>query len=233
MQQNNKAVLALSGGVDSATTAVYFLKQNFKLHCIFFNYASKHNIYEARSANKLINYFSKKFPNQITNSSIDANTIFQNFKSNLLQNQGEIPEGHYTDKTMSQTVVPARNIIFLSIMAGVAKSNDANTIALGIHQGDHAIYADCRTEFYKAMDSAIFLGTNRQVEINAPFINYDKTNIIKWGIEHSVPYELTRTCYKNQELSCGKCGSCCERLEAFHKINKKDPIPYEIPLGAM
>ena len=128
---------------------------------------------------------------------------------------------------MKATVVPGRNIIFLSILAGLAWSVGAKHIALGIHQGDHAIYADCRQEFFKAMDLALYLGTDRNVEFLAPFLDTDKEGILQWGYQHGVPYHITRTFYKDQPIACGKCGSCCERLSAFDKVGRKDPVEYE------
>jgi len=216
-----KAVVALSGGIDSATTMVWLLRNGYDVIPVRFIYGSKHNQYELRAAWRIANYFG------FTPIDIDLTQVMSNFQSNLLQGGGDIPEGHYTDSTMSQTVVPARNIIFLSILAGLAGSYSASTIALGIHQGDHAIYADCRTEFYKAMDTAIFLGTDKQVQIKAPFVEHDKTAIIEWGLEYGVPYGLTRTCYKDHEVACGKCGACVERLLAFNELGVVDPIIYE------
>ena len=217
-----KAVLALSGGMDSTTVLAWLLDNSYEVVCVSFNYGSKHNPYENEAANKIALFYD------VMLEEVDMRGVMSSFQSNLLVSGGEIPEGHYNDDTMSKTVVPARNIIFLSVLAGLAWSNDASKIAIGIHQGDHAIYADCRTEFYKAMDTAIFLGTDKRVEILAPFIDTDKAGIIKWGRTKGVPYYLTRTCYKAQELSCGKCGSCTERLEAFQINGIKDAIKYEV-----
>ena len=140
---------------------------------------------------------------------------------------GEIPEGHYNDATMSQTVVPGRNLMFASILAGYAESIGFNRIALGVHKGDHEIYPDCRKEFVKALDSCIYLSTDKSVEVYTPLIDMDKIEIVQEGLDLEVPYHLTRTCYKDQERSCGVCGSCVERLEAFKLNNVKDPIEYE------
>jgi len=217
-----KIVMALSGGMDSATCLGYFLNQGADVVCLGFTYGAKHNQYENEAATAIAEHYGVPY------NRIDLTKTMEGFKSNLLKTGGDIPEGHYTDQSMSLTVVPARNIIFLSIMAGYAESVGAGKISIGIHQGDHAIYADCRTEFYKAMDTAIFLGTDKKVEIVAPFINEDKTGILKIGLDINVPYHLTRTCYKDQPLSCGKCGSCVERLEAFNNIGLNDPIKYEL-----
>lgn len=219
-----KVILSLSGGMDSTTALAWLLHRGYEVECFTFTYGSKHNQYENAAAQKVAEHYNIPF-----NEVIDLSGITRFFKSNLLKGQGEIPEGHYSDKTMEQTVVPGRNIIFLSILAGLAWSTKAEAIAIGIHQGDHAIYADCRIEFYEAMNKAIFTGTDGNVHITAPFLNTDKTGILKWGLEHGVPYELTRTCYKEQPSPCGKCGACVERLEAFSLNNSIDPVKYDEP----
>lgn len=216
-----KAVMALSGGMDSATLLVCLLKLGYEVECVSFVYGSKHNPYEQACAEKLAEHYDVKL------HKMDLSPIMAGFNSDLLLSGGEIPEGHYTDASMSRTVVPGRNIIFLSIMSGLAWSIGASVIGIGIHSGDHAIYPDCRPDFYNAMNQAIMAGTDQKVRILAPFINDDKTSILKWGLENGVPYEFTRTCYKAQELSCGKCGSCVERLFAFADNQHPDPIAYE------
>lgn len=184
-------------------------------------------MYEEKAAADVYNYYAAAYPGRLGHQLVDLSSAFEGSKSNLLLSGGEIPEGHYEAESMKQTVVPGRNIIFLSILSGLAWSQDAAHIAIGIHQGDHAIYPDCRTEFFKAMDLAIYLGTDKNVSILAPFVNNTKEEIVRWGIAYDVPYHLTRTCYKDQPVSCGKCGSCVERKEAFEKADWKDPVPYE------
>lgn len=220
----NKVVLGLSGGMDSTTLCAYYLEKEYEVYPIVFNYGSKHNKYENEAALRICEYYHLPQP-----KFVELPFINQLFKSNLLQSGGEIPEGHYQSENMSQTVVPARNIIFLSIMAGYAWSINAETVAFGAHSGDHAIYEDCRPIFSAAINTAILAGTGERVKVEAPFLNFDKTMILQMGYNPvlQVPYELTRTCYKDQELACGKCGSCQERLEAFRNIGKKDPVKYE------
>lgn len=215
-----KIVMALSGGMDSATVLAHLRNEGHEVLCLIFTYGSKHNQYENRAAIDLAAKYGCEY------KLIDLSSFMSGLKSDLLLSGGEIPEGHYTDASMSRTVVPGRNIIFLSILSAYAWSFDASAIAIGIHQGDHAIYEDCRKEFYKAMDTAIYLGTGRRVEIMAPFVNTDKTGILQRGLELKVPYEMTRTCYKDQVLACGRCGSCVERLEAFAAHGMKDPVMY-------
>lgn len=216
-----KIIVSLSGGIDSAVTLALAIKQRYECSAGIFRYGSKHNFYESNAAVRIACHY--KIPFQI----IDLEKVMAGFKSNLMMNGGDIPEGHYENENMNQTVVPARNIIFISILSGLAWSIEAEEVWLGIHGGDHAIYPDCRPEFYYAMKRAIETGTEEKIELVAPFLHQNKTYIVQKGIELKVPFEFTRTCYKDQELACGKCGSCIERLEAFSKNGMKDPIKYE------
>lgn len=216
-----KIVMALSGGLDSTTMLGTLLHKNMEVVCLFFSYGSKHETHENRAAIRVTKHYN------IVLRTINLTGALSDFKSNLLKTGGAVPEGHYEDKSMAQTVVPFRNGIILSVMAGYAESINAENIAIGIHQGDHAIYPDCRPDFYTAINKAVYFGTDKKVQIIAPFLQKDKIGILKEGLKINVPYKLTRTCYKNQLLSCGKCGSCNERLEAFSTLNQKDPIQYE------
>lgn len=207
--------------MDSTTLLAKALDGPRKCHCVTFKYPSKHGEYENAAAQKVAYYYD--IPLRV----IDLSSFMKTFKSNLLKGQGEIPEGHYEEKTMEQTVVPGRNIIFSSILSGYAWSIGASQVWLGAHEGDHAIYDDCREVFIASMNQAIRFGTGRRVELVTPFLKDNKTSIIKYGLTKGVPYHLTRTCYKDQEISCGRCGSCCERREAFINNGVEDPIEYE------
>jgi 7-cyano-7-deazaguanine synthase len=221
-----KIVIGLSGGMDSATLLGYLLSEGYEVHCCSFTYGSKHNQYERQAVIQLINYYEMKDAPVILHK-FNLEDTFKDFSSALLKSGGPIPEGHYESANMIQTVVPGRNMIFSSIMAGLAESIGAEAIALGVHQGDHAIYPDCRKEFIKALDTAIYLSSDRKIQVLTPLVDDTKTSILAKGFALNVPYHLTRTCYKDQELSCGKCGSCQERLEAFANHLQKDPIKYE------
>ncbi len=221
---NNTVVMGLSGGMDSATVLGYYANKGYKIYPLFFHYGSKHNDKEMLSAIVLADYYETE-----ELKIVHLNFIGELFKSNLLDGQGEIPEGHYNDSNMSLTVVPGRNSIFISIMAGYAESVGANIVAVGTHMGDHEIYPDCRQGFIDAMGEAIYRSSDGKIFIKTPVQTLDKTGILKMGyaFDKPVPYEFTRTCYTSNELSCGKCGSCTERLEAFKNIGKEDPIKYQ------
>ncbi len=225
-------VMALSGGMDSATLLGLLTESGWdEIHCCSFYYGSKHNQYELHSAGKIMAHYWERVPEiPIHHHKMDVSAVMNNFSSALLSCSDEpIPEGNYDDATMSKTVVPGRNTIFAAIMMGLAESVGASHIALGVHAGDHHIYPDCRPEYVKALDTLVYLASEKQVEVYTPFLHDTKPDILQLGysLNIEVPYHLTRTCYKDQPISCGVCGSCTERLEAFDQIWEDDPIQYE------
>jgi 7-cyano-7-deazaguanine synthase len=130
---------------------------------------------------------------------------------------------------MWQTIVPNRNLIFLSILAGVAISEECEEIWLGVHSGDHFIYPDCRPEFIHSAEETIRLATGTNLTLWTPFLHTDKLGILKKGFALTAPppYQYTRTCYSQDEVADGVCGSCQERREAFQLLGIEDPIPYQ------
>jgi len=216
-----KVIVSLSGGLDSAVVLAQALCENYEVEAVGFCYGSKHNKFENKAAQSLANYMNVPF------RLIDMRETFKNFQSSLMADSNvKIPEGHYEAESMKSTVVPSRNIIFLSILSGLAWSVGAEEVWIGIHAGDHFIYPDCRPKFFEVMRRAIEIGTDERITLVAPFLHVAKRYIVQRGIELGVPFELTRTCYKNQETACGKCGSCIERLRAFELNNAEDPICY-------
>lgn len=208
-------LVCLSGGLDSASLLAMIMNTSWKgkVACVNFQYGSKHNPYELEAAKKIAKHY------KLGLNIVDLSLLFSQFNSALLANDSrDIPEGHYEDQSMKQTVVPCRNMIFASILAGLAESKGFTRVALGVHAGDHHIYPDCRPEFVDAMNDAVRQATDGKVMLYAPFVHVDKAKIVKCGVENQVPFHLTRTCYKDQAIPCGKCGSCVERAEAF-KIN--------------
>ena len=226
MTNGKKFVMGLSGGMDSSTLLALMLHQGYEVYACVFTYGSKHNKYENKAASDIVAFYQDRgYP--VEEIKIDLTLVMSNFKSSLLLSGGEIPEGHYESESMKSTVVPGRNLIFASIMAGLAESVGALEIALGVHSGDHHIYPDCRPNFIQQLNKTIHLSSEGRVHIVTPFSDIDKGGILLRGIEMKVPYHLTRTCYKDQLISCGKCGSCVERLEAFDEYGILDPIEYE------
>lgn len=235
-----KAVVALSGGMDSTVMLHHILSgpqaiRPDEVMLVNFNYGSKHNPFEIQAAEAVRQWMSIPLLNRIE---FDLRGVFQSMRPrSALLADVPVPEGHYNDDTMKQTVVPGRNLMFVSIMASLAETlsqagSDSDprsriTIYLGVHQGDHYIYPDCRPKFVYSADDAVWQSTDGWVRLHAPFLSYSKVDIVRRGLELGTPFGLTRTCYKNQPIACGKCGSCRERLEAFTLNNHTDFIEYE------
>ncbi len=227
---NQKFVLALSGGMDSATLYYHLLDTGHEVLPVIFNYGSKHNPFENEAAVSICHAAEVVYPVQYHRPlKLNLVEVFASLESALMENGEDIPEGHYEEESMRKTVVPGRNLIFAAVLASIAESRGFEFIALGVHSGDHHIYPDCRFDFIQHLMYTIRRSSDGAVEVKAPYLNKNKTSIIRGSSFFSarVPYELTRTCYKNQPVSCGKCGSCNERLEAFAANNMKDPIEYE------
>ena len=225
-----KKVISLSGGLDSTTVLARALADGHCVAPVFFNYGSKHNAFEQQAVNDIVAFYSKAFPGKVDPLRVmDLTGVFGHMESNLLLHGGPIPEGHYEQENMKLTVVPGRNSVFIAILTGLAESMGANGVAVGIHQGDHAIYPDCRQDYFKTMKEAMYLASGGSVVLYAPFLYGNKATIVKEGLALGVPYLLTRTCYKAQGAPCGVCGSCTERLEAFALNNAEDPVTYFNP----
>jgi 7-cyano-7-deazaguanine synthase len=218
---DKKVIVLLSGGMDSVT-ALYHAKNHYDVvGTISFDYGSKHNHKEIPYAK----FHSDKLgvPHQI----VEATFIGDLFNSSLLINDEEIPEGHYADESMKKTVVPFRNGIMLSIACGYGESIGATGVVIAAHSGDHAIYPDCRSNFMEAMGEAMRLGTYEAVELISPFVDIDKTEIAKIGVELGIDFAETWSCYNGRDLHCGVCGTCFERKEAFELAGLDDPTEYE------
>ena len=215
-----KVVVLCSGGMDSVA-ALYDAAQIHEVTAaISFHYGAKHNDREIPFAKWHADRLS------IPHITVPLAFIGEQFESDLLQNGGEIPKGHYEEETMKKTVVPFRNGIMLSIAGGFAESKGAHGLVIAAHSGDHAIYPDCREDFLSAMADAIRLGTYARVEVMRPFVTMTKTEIARRGHDLGVDFSQTWSCYVGGEVQCGECGTCVERREAFVLSGIVDPTAY-------
>lgn len=215
----NVAVL-LSGGLDS-TTALHWAHRRHKVVCaLSFDYGSNHAARELDCARWQAESLG------IPYREIDLRSISAHLQSALLSGADAIPTADYAEENLKQTVVPFRNGIFLAIAAGIAESNGAEGIVIAAHNGDHALYPDCREDFMAAMASAISLGTYANLQILRPFINNTKGEITAIGAELGVDFSHTYSCYCGRELHCGQCATCRERRESFAAAGIPDPTVY-------
>ncbi len=216
-----KVCVLLSGGMDSVVAFYEALETHEVAACLSFDYGSKHNAREIPFAK----FHSER--NGVIHHTIPLDFMNQLFKSDLLKSGGDIPDGHYAELTMKQTVVPFRNGIMLAIAAGYAESIEAEGLVIAAHSGDHAIYPDCREPFMQAMGTAMEEGTYAKIQLLRPFIDTNKTGIAKRGVELGIDFSETWSCYKGGEIHCGVCGTCVERREAFLLAGLPDPTKYE------
>lgn len=215
-----KVVVIYSGGMDSYTVLHKAIAQGKDVYPLTFNYGQRHSkeIDVAANVCKELN---------IQHKVVDISAINQLMTGSSLTSDIEIPEGHYEEDSMKSTVVPNRNMVLLSMAIAYAVSIEASEVYYGAHSGDHAIYPDCRPEFVHKMNDVAQIANYEPVTIVSPYIDSNKIEILADGLAMGLDYGKSWTCYNGREKSCGKCGSCQERLEAFKQNQLTDPLSYE------
>lgn len=215
-----QTVVLISGGLDSTVALHDVATRGTIVLGLSFDYGAKHNARELPCAAWQCAQLG--VPHQV----VRLDFMNELFHSDLLQSGGEIPDGHYEDLSMRRTVVPFRNGIMLAIAAGVAESRGAQALVIAAHGGDHAIYPDCRETFLTPMADAIRAGTYANIEVQRPFVNRTKADLVRRGTELRVDFSRTWSCYKGGARHCGTCGTCVERHEAFQLAGVPDPTEY-------
>ena len=248
-------VVSLSGGMDSSTLLLRCLKEYDTVTAISFDYGQKHKV-ELEKAQSLVDYINTTCPTdencfngcKVNYRQIQLNGLVDLLDSALVTGGQDVPEGHYEQDNMKETVVPNRNKMFASITQAVALSVANRTdstcdIALGIHAGDHAVYPDCRQDFRDADDHAFRMGNwdADRVGYFTPYLDTDKFGILQdgevlcneLGLDFDEVYKRTNTSYKPYPSgnSDYKSASSVERIEAFIKLGRKDPVQYEDETG--
>jgi 7-cyano-7-deazaguanine synthase len=255
--EKKHVVVSLSGGMDSSTLLLKCLKEYDSVTAISFDYGQKHRV-ELERAQSLVDYINTTCPTdencfngcKVNYRQIQLNGLVDLLDSALVTGGEDVPEGHYAEDNQRQTVVPNRNKIFSSITQAVALSVANRTgencdIAMGIHAGDFSIYPDCRQEFRDADDEAFRLGNwgAEKVHYWTPYLLGDKFDILKdgeilcdeLGLDFNDVYSRTNTSYKPYPSgnSDYKSASSVERIEAFIKLGRPDPVIYEDETGVV
>ena len=260
-----KAVLSLSGGMDSSSLLLHLLANGYEVTALGFDYGQKHKV-ELERAKSLVQYINDGYDSEAENipyqkvnfQIIKLDGLSQLLNSALVTGGADVPEGHYEQDNMKETVVPNRNKIFSSIIQAVALSvatknvgDDCTVgqpvaIAMGIHAGDHAIYPDCRQEF-RDIDFEAFKAGNWDSELvyhYTPYLEVNKFEILEdglkaceaLGLDFDEVYKRTNTSYKPMQYagvwySDYKSAASVERIEAFIKLGRPDPVEYADETG--
>lgn len=250
-----QAVLSLSGGMDSSTLLLHLLANDYDVTALSFDYGQKHRV-ELERAQSLVNYVNdqncgcggKPIYGTVTHQIIKLDGLQQLLNSALVEGGQDVPEGHYEQDNMKETVVPNRNKIFSSLIQAVAlsvatKYNTTCDIALGVHSGDHQIYPDCKAEFRDADMHAFKIGNwdSHLVDFYTPYMDGNKFTILQDGLvcceklrlNFDEIYKRTNTSYKPfpSGNSDYKSAASVERIEAFLKLGRPDPVQYEDETG--
>lgn len=216
----------VSGGIDSSTLCYKAVREGYDVSPLTFIYGQKHEK-EVLSSEKICRHLGLR-PNVVDLSS--ASVLFG--ASALTDREVEIPRvpasaSNY--ETLSATVVPNRNAIFLSLAVAYSQSIGCDVVFYGAHHSDRGVYPDCRAEFVSAFEEAERLATgNERLTIAAPFVDMDKSGIVKLGSRLGVPFKDTWSCYVGSRVHCGTCSSCRERKRAFIEAEVADPTEYEV-----
>jgi len=228
-----KAVVILSGGLDSTTCMGFAKEAGYEIYPLTFDYGQRHRG-EVENAKKVAAFygadgrqhviqlgFLRDFGGSaLTDDSIDV-PLASGGDANYREGESEIPV----------TYVPGRNLLFLSIAASFAEAVGAEAIYIGVNALDYSGYPDCRPAFIDKVNEVLGIATKagvegRPIRIETPLIRLTKADIIREGMRMGVPYELTTSCYNGGAEACGECDSCRLRLKGFAEAGGKDPVPY-------
>ena len=224
-----KAVVLLSGGLDSSTVLYQAKIDGCVVHAISFDYQQRHRL-ELQAATNIASAAGVK------EHQIIAFDLRRWGGSALTDDAIAVPINRIiTDLSeyIPVTYVPARNTIFLSFALAFAEAKGAERVYIGVNAVDYSGYPDCRPDYIQAMQEVFRLGTNQgregePISIVAPLIKLKKTEIIQLGNNLGVPWELTWSCYSGGDIACGVCDSCRLRLAAFSELGLEDPLPYAV-----
>jgi len=217
-----KTIVVCSGGLDSVTLAHKVAREHSLYALISFDYGQRHKKeldFAADAARDL----------GVRHHVVDLTPVGALLTgSSLTSDDVAVPDGHYAEETMRITVVPNRNAIMMSVAFGAAASAGADAVAAAMHGGDHFIYPDCRPDFidaFQKMQNHALDGVAK-IRLYTPFINATKADIAAEAGRLGVPIDRTWSCYKGEEVHCGRCGTCVERREALELARVPDPTVY-------
>lgn len=224
-RKSTKAIVLVSGGMDSCVTAAIAARENDALAFLHVSYGQLTEKRERQAFNDVADHYNVK-----ERLDVSIEYLAKIGGSSLTDDNISVSEADLDSTEIPTSYVPFRNANMLSIAVSWAEVLDANAIYIGAVAEDSSGYPDCRPEFYEAFQKTIDLGTKPEtrIEIRTPIIHLNKSEIVEKGIELDAPLHLTWSCYRGETLACGTCDSCALRLRGFAEAREKDPIPYVI-----
>lgn len=223
-QPTKRAVVLLSGGMDSATAAYEAKEQGYDIYALHTSYGQKTESKELACAKKLADDLDAAEFLRIETSHLSAIGA-----SSLTDDEMAVEDADMESDEVPTSYVPFRNANLLSMAVSYAEANDCEAVFIGAHSEDYSGYPDCRPEFFDAFEKMVDVGTKPEttISLEVPFVHDSKTEIARRGVELGVPFEHTWSCYRAEEPACGTCDSCAFRLQAFQNVGVEDPIAYE------
>ncbi|HVQ56145.1 MAG TPA: 7-cyano-7-deazaguanine synthase QueC [Pyrinomonadaceae bacterium] len=225
MQEESKAIVLVSGGMDSCITAAIAKEANDDLAFLHISYGQRTETRERKAFHDIADHYGVE-----KRLDISIEHLAKVGGSSLTDEKIDVTEANLESKEIPTSYVPFRNANMLSIAVSWAEVIEASAIYIGAVAEDSSGYPDCRPEFYEAFQQTINTGTkpDTHIEIRTPIIHLSKMEIVKKGIELDAPLHLTWSCYRGEDLACGTCDSCALRLRGFQQAGVKDPISYSV-----
>ncbi|AGB36767.1 7-cyano-7-deazaguanine synthase QueC [Natronococcus occultus] len=219
-----RAVVLLSGGMDSATAAAVARERGYEIYALHTSYGQRTAERELECARRLADAFDAADFLRIETGHLSAIGA-----SSLTDDELDVEDADMESDEIPTSYVPFRNANLLAMAVSYAEANGCEAVFIGAHSEDFSGYPDCRPEFFEAFERVVDVGTkpDAEIAIEAPFVECSKTDIAERGLELEVPYEHTWSCYRENEPACGTCDACAYRLQAFQRLDVRDPIAYD------
>ena len=224
MTENKRAVILVSGGMDSATAVYEAMDRGYEPYFFHTSYGQETENKERECAEILA-----KRVDAADFLNVETRHLAMIGASSLTDENIDVQEADLESDDIPTSYVPFRNANLLSMATSYAEANDCSAVFIGAHSEDFSGYPDCRPEFFEAFQQVVDVGTKPETKIDlvAPFVEWCKTDIVERGLELDVPYQITWSCYHEEAPACGMCDACAFRLQAFERADVEDPIAYQ------
>ncbi|MFD1645132.1 7-cyano-7-deazaguanine synthase QueC [Haloarchaeobius litoreus] len=222
---HRRAVVLASGGMDSATAAYLAADRGYEVCLLHTSYGQNTQTREFESAEAL----SVELDAVVDFLHVETGHLQAVGGSSLTDDEVAVADADLDADEIPSSYVPFRNANLLSMAVSYAEAKDCDALFIGAHSEDFSGYPDCRPAFFDAFQTVVDVGTRPETDIaiEAPFVEWSKTDIAERGLELGVPYEHTWSCYRADAPACGTCDACAFRLQAFQRLGERDPIEYE------